>query len=205
MNYFYALILGILSIIGPCTFIMVPVILDKVKNSLFQVIYFFPGILLIFVLLGITASITGIVFTNSINRYLYFIAGIVTLVSGLKMLGAIKIEYPHLKAPNKTSHPFFDGILHGAVILGCIGPQLAAVLSFIIAQKNIFNGIFMILFFGLGFILPFLIFGTIITDQAIQFKIMQYANSIQKTGGVLMMGAATYLLYFSFQGFQGIV
>lgn len=200
MNYFYAFILGILSIIGPCTFIMVPVILDKVKHSMSHAVWFFSGILLIFMLLGIAASVTGIVFTNNINRYLYCIAGIVTVVSGLKMLGAIKIEYPHLTEPEKTSHAFFDGILHGAVILGCIGPQLAAILSFIIAQKNIVNGIFMILFFGLGFILPFFIFGTIITDQTIQLRVMKHTNVIQKIGGVLMMGAAAYLLYFSFQG-----
>lgn len=200
MNYLYAIILGILSIIGPCTFIMVPVILDKIRNSFSQVIYFFSGILLIFVLLGIIASVTGIVFTNNVNRYLYFIAGVVTLVSGLKMLGAIKVEYPHFKEPDKTSHVFFDGILHGGVLLGCIGPQLAALLTFIIAQRNMLNGIFMILFFGLGFTLPFFIFGTIVTDQTVQLKVMKYTNSIQKTGGILMMGAATYLLYFSFQG-----
>lgn len=200
MNYLYAVILGILSIIGPCTFIMVPVILDKIKNSFMQVVYFFSGILLIFVLLGIVASVTGIVFTNSINRYLYFFAGAVTLISGLKLMGAIKIEYPHFKEPDKTSHAFFDGVLHGGVILGCIGPQLAALLTFIIAQRNMANGILMILFFGLGFILPFLIFGAIITDQSIQIKVIRHASSIQKTGGVLMMGAATYLLYFSLQG-----
>ncbi len=200
MNYLYAVILGILSIIGPCTFIMVPTILDKIKNSFSQVIYFFSGILLVFVTLGIVASLTGIVFTNNVNRYLYFFAGAVTLVSGLKLMGAVKIEYPHFKEPSKTSHAFYDGLLHGGVILGCIGPQLAALLTFIIAQRNMLNGVFMILFFGLGFLLPFFIFGTIITDQAIQLKVMQHANSIQKTGGVLMMGAATYLLYFSFQG-----
>lgn len=200
MNYLYAVILGILSIIGPCTFIMVPTILDKIRNSFNQVIYFFSGILLIFVLLGIVASLTGIVFTNNVNRYLYFFAGAVTLVSGLKLMGAIKIEYPHFREQNKTSHAFYDGLLHGGVILGCIGPQLAALLTFIIAQRNMLNGVIMILFFGLGFLLPFFIFGTIITDQTIQLKVMQHANTIQKIGGVLMMAAATYLLYFSFQG-----
>lgn len=201
MNYFYALILGILSILGPCTFIMVPTIINKTKESYFQVIYFFAGIILVFILIGTITSIIGIVFTNSINRYLYFIAGIVTLVSGLKMLGAIKIEYPHLKEPDKTSHSFINGILHGGVILGCIGPQLAAILSFIIAQRNVMNGIFMILFFSLGFILPFFIFGILITDQSIQLRILKHINIVQKTGGILMMGTATYLLYFSFQGF----
>ena len=200
MNYLYAVILGVLSIIGPCTFIMIPVILDKIRSSFTQVVYFFAGILLIFVLLGIVASITGIVFTNSVNRYLYFFAGAITLISALKLLGAIKVEYPHFKEPNKTSHAFFDGVLHGGVILGCIGPQLAALLTFIIAQRNMLNGVFMILFFGLGFILPFFIFGTIVTDQTVQLKVMQNINSIQKIGAILMMGAATYLLYFSFQG-----
>lgn len=201
MNYLYALILGILSILGPCTFIMVPTIVNRTKESSFQVISFFAGIILVFILIGMIASITGIIFTNTIARYLYFIAGIITLISGLNILGAIKIEYPHLKEPDKTSHSFIDGILHGGVILGCIGPQLAAILSFIIAQRNVTSGIFMILFFSLGFILPFLIFGILITDTSFQLRFLKHVNIVQKTGGILMMGAATYLLYFSFQGY----
>src|SRR3989344_733593 len=102
MNYFYVFILGILSIIGPCTFIMVPVILNKIKESISEVIYFFSGILLAFVLLGIAASVTGIVFTANINRYLYFVAGIITLISALKMLGAVKIDYPHREESKTT-------------------------------------------------------------------------------------------------------
>lgn len=200
MNYFYALILGILSILGPCTFIMIPTIVHRSKNSYFQVIYFFTGIIFVFILIGSIASVTGIVFTNNINRYLYLIAGLITVISGLKILGAVKIEYPHLKEPDKTSHSFLDGILHGGVMLGCIGPQLAAILSFIIAQRNIINGIFMTFFFSLGFILPFIIFGTMIKDESIQVKILAHINIIQKIGGIFMLGAATYLLYFSFQG-----
>ncbi|OGK23456.1 hypothetical protein A3A46_03370 [Candidatus Roizmanbacteria bacterium RIFCSPLOWO2_01_FULL_37_13] len=200
MNYFYVFVLGILSILGPCTFIMVPVILNKIKESISQVVYFFSGILLVFVLLGIMASVTGIVFTSSISRYLYFAAGIVTFISALKMLGAVKIDYPHLEERKKTPRSFFAGILHGGVILGCIGPQLAATLSFIIAQRNLVNGILMTLFFGMGFILPFFIFGILITDPSVQTGIMKHANIIQKVGGALLTGAASYLLYFSVQG-----
>ena len=180
---------------------MVPVILNKIKNSLMEVIYFSSGILLIFISLGIVASLTGIVFTNSINRQLYFIAGIVTLISGLGMLGAIKIEYPHLKEPNKSPHAFIDGLLHGGVILGCIGPQLSSLLTFIIAQRNITNGIFMIVFYGIGFIAPFFIFSLIITDKVFQLKLMRHITLVQRIGGVLMLAAAVYLIYFSLQGF----
>lgn len=201
MNYLYAFILGILSIVGPCTFIMVPVILNKIKNSLMEVIYFFCGILLIFTSLGIIASLTGFVFTNSVNRQLYFIAGVVTFISGLGMLGAIKIEYSHLKEPDKSSHAFIDGLLHGGVILGCIGPQLASILTFIIAQRNITNGIFMIIFYGFGFITPFFIFGLIITDKIFQLKLMKHVILIQKIGGVLMLATSVYLIYFSLQGY----
>lgn len=201
MNYLYAFILGILSIVGPCTFIMVPVILNKIKRSLIGVIYFFSGILLVFISLGIIASLTGIVFTNSVNRYLYFITGMVTLISGLGMLGAIKIEYPHLQEPNKNSHAFIDGLLHGGVILGCIGPQLASVLTFIIAQRNIVNGIFMIIFYGIGFITPFFIFGLIITDKVFQLKLMRQMMLIQRIGGILMLATSVYLIYFSLQGY----
>ncbi len=201
MNYLYAFILGILSIVGPCTFIMVPVILNKIKNSLMEVIYFSSGILLIFISLGIVASLTGIVFTNSINRQLYFIAGIVTLISGLGMLGAIKLELPHLQEPNKHSHAFIDGLLHGGVILGCIGPQLASLLTFIIAQRNLVNGVLMIIFYGIGFISPFFVFGLIITDKVLQFKLMRHMTLVQRIGGILMLAAAVYLIYFSLQGY----
>ena len=201
MNYLYAFILGILSIVGPCTFIMVPVILNKIKKSLIEVIYFFSGVLLVFISLGIIASLTGFVFTNSANRYLYFIAGIVTLISGFSMLGAIKIEYPHLQESNISSHAFIDGLLHGGVILGCIGPQLASILTFIIAQRNITNGIFMIIFYGFGFITPFFIFGLIITDKVFQLKLMKHMVLIQRIGGVLMLATSVYLIYFSLQGY----
>lgn len=201
MNYFYIFILGILSILGPCTFIMIPTIINKIKSSFIQTLYFFFGILLIFILLGITASITGIIFTNNINRYLYFLAGIVSLFSGFNMLGAIKIEYPSIKKINQNTHTFFEGLLHGGVMIGCIGPQLSAALTFIIAQRNFVSGIFMIIFYTLGFILPFFVFGIIITDQSIQVKMMQYVAYLQKIGGFLMLGVSIYLLYFSFQGF----
>lgn len=201
MNYVYAVILGILSIVGPCTFVMIPTIISKVKESFIHVSLFFFGMFSVFIALGIIASITGFIFTNAINRYLYFFAGVITLISGLNMIGAVKIECPHLKEMRKSSHSFADGTLHGGVMLGCIGPQLSSVLSFIVAQRNILNGILMILFYGIGFLMPFFVFGLVITDHSFQSKVVKYINSVQKLGGLLMMGAATYLIYFSLQGY----
>ncbi|MEK7523073.1 MAG: cytochrome c biogenesis protein CcdA, partial [Patescibacteria group bacterium] len=126
---------------------------------------------------------------------------IVTLISGLRMLGAIKIEYPHLQEPSKSSHAFIDGLLHGGVILGCIGPQLASLLTFIIAQRNLVNGVLMIIFYGIGFVSPFFIFGLIITDKIFQFKLMKHMTLVQRIGGILMLAAAVYLIYFSLQGY----
>lgn len=201
MNYVYAVILGILSIIGPCTFVMVPTILSKVKESFINVLLFFLGMFTVFIALGIIASLTGFIFTNAFNRYLYFFAGVITLISGLNMIGAVKIEYPHLKEIRKSSHSFIDGTLHGGVMLGCIGPQLSSVLSFIVAQRNILNGILMIVFYGVGFLIPFFVFGLVITDTSFQTKMANYMNNIQRLGGILMMGAVAYLIYFSLQGY----
>jgi len=201
MNYIYAVILGILSIIGPCTFVMIPTILSKVKESFIHVLLFFFDMFSVFIALGIIASVTGFIFTNAFNRYLYFFAGVITLISGLNMIGAVKVEYPHLREIRKSSHSFVDGTLHGGVMLGCIGPQLSSVLSFIVAQRNILNGVLMIVFYGVGFLVPFFVFGLVITDRSFQSKIISHMNGIQKFGGILMMGAATYLIYFSLQGY----
>ena len=201
MNYIYAVILGILSIIGPCTFVMIPTILSKVKESFIHVLLFFFDMFSVFIALGIIASVTGFIFTNAFNRYLYFFAGVITLISGLNMIGAVKVEYPHLREIRKSSHSFVDGTLHGGVMLGCIGPQLSSVLSFIVAQRNILNGVLMIVFYGVGFLVPFFVFGLVITDTSFQSKVAHHMKSIQRLGGLLMMGAATYLIYFSLQGY----
>lgn len=201
MNYLYVFILGILSILSPCTFIMIPVILNKIKKSFKEIIYFLLGIILVFVVLGIIASLTGIVFTLAINQYLYLFAGIVTMFSGLGVLGAVKIEYPRMEDNKKSSESFFDGLIHGGATLGCIGPQLAAFLTFIIAQRNVINGILMTVFFAFGFSFPFFLFGMIITDKSVQHKLMNKVVLITRIGGVLMIGAASYLLYFALKGF----
>lgn len=83
----------------------------------------------------------------------------------------------------------------------CTGPQLASILTFIIAQGNLVNGVLMIIFYGIGFIAPFFIFGLIITDKIFQLKLMKHVILIQKIGGVLMMAASVYLIYFSLQGY----
>jgi len=59
----------------------------------------------------------------------------------------------------------------------------------------------MIVFYGVGFLVPFFVFGLVITDRSFQSKIISHMNGIQKFGGILMMGAATYLIYFSLQGY----
>lgn len=201
MNFLYSFILGILSIIGPCTFVMIPTITHKVKESSKGVLLFLFGMFSVFITLGIIASVTGFIFTIAVSRYLYFFAGTVTFISGLKMLGALRVEYPHLTETKNNHNSFIDGILHGGVMLGCIGPQLSSVLSFIVAQKDVLNGIFMILFYGMGFLTPFFVFGFAFTDHSLQSRLINHIDKIQKIGGILMMGAATYLIYFSLQGY----
>lgn len=201
MNYLYAFILGTLSIISPCTFIMVPVILNKIEKSFADIIYFLFGVIFVFMILGVVASLTGVVFTLAINQYLYLFAGIVTMISGLGVLGAIKIEYPKIEDDRQFTGSFFDGLLHGGATLGCIGPQLAAFLTFIIVQRNLVNGLLMTISFALGFSFPFFLFGMIITDKSVQRKLMGKVLLITRTGGILMIGAACYLLYFALKGF----
>lgn len=200
LSFVYAFSLGILSIASPCTFVMVPVILGKMRASTIEMLQFFSGVLFIFSFLGLVASLTGNIFTNALNRYIYLVAGMITLISGFTMLGAIRIEYPSLSLKFHKANSFLSGLIYGGAILGCIGPLLAAVLSFIVAAGNFAIGIFIMIFFSLGFLTPFIIFSVIVKDREVQKKIIQHSVLFQKIGGILMLSASVYLFYFGLRG-----
>ena len=57
------------------------------------------------------------------------------------------------------------------------------------------------LFFSMGFILPFMLFGFIITEKTIRRKVLEHTKYIQPIGGTLLLGVSIYLFYFAVRGF----
>ena len=105
----YAYILGLLSVLSPCTFIIVPVMTSDLNAKLKKVLGFLAGITVTFGVLGILSALTGKLLTNFMGPYLYLFAGAVTLAAGMNMLDIIELNMPSLFANVKTKNNFFMG------------------------------------------------------------------------------------------------
>lgn len=200
IEYLYAYTLGLLSIISPCTFIVIPIMTADLNARLSKILSFLGGITVTFGILGILSAVTGKLLTNFMGPYLYLFAGIVTLAAGLNMVNVITTQIPSLFTGVKTKNSFLMGLLYGGVALSCVGPLMAAVLVYITAKASILYGFIMMYLFSLGFITPFILFGFLITDKKISKKLMSYSAIIRKIGGVLLILVSIYLLFVAFRG-----
>lgn len=200
MEIVYAYLLGLLSILSPCTFIIVPVMSSEINTRLRNVLTFLGGITITFGVLGILSALTGKLLTNFIGPYLYLFAGAVTLVAGLNMLNVIELNLPILFTNVKTKNHFLMGLFYGGIALSCVGPLIASVLVYITTKASILYGFLMMYIFSLGFITPFILFGFLITDRKITERLMKYSTTIRRIGGIMLLFASAYLLFIAFRG-----
>ncbi len=196
----YAYLLGLLSILSPCTFIIVPYMTSDPTAKLKKILSFLGGITITFGILGVLSALVGKLLTNFMGPYLYLFAGIITLTAGLNMLNVISLHLPSLSSNIKTKNSFFMGLLYGGVALSCVGPLIASVLVYITTKANLFYGFLMMYIFSLGLITPFILFGFLITDKKISEKLMKYSATIRKMGGILLLLVSAYLLFIALSG-----
>lgn len=196
----YAYVLGLLSILSPCTFIIVPIMLSNINNKLKKILSFLLGITITFGILGVLSALTGKLLTNFMGPYLYLFAGLITLIAGLNMLGIIKLPLPHFFSGIKTKNNFFMGMVYGGVALSCVGPLIASILVYITTKANMLYGFLMMFVFSLGFITPFALFGFIITDKTVYKKLIKHTVIIKRIGGIILLLVSVYLLIFSLRG-----
>lgn len=197
---FYAYVLGLLSILSPCTFIIVPVMTSDLNTKLRKILSFLGGITVTFGVLGILSALTGKLLTNFMGPYLYLFAGLITLIAGLNMLNVFELPLPSLSANVKTKNNFLLGLIYGGVALSCVGPLMASVLVYITTEASILLGFLMMFVFSLGFITPFVLCAYLITDKNICIRLMKHAGTIRKIGGVMLLLVSAYLLFVAFKG-----
>ena len=200
LELFYAYVLGLLSILSPCSFIVVPVITSEINARLQRILKFLIGLAITFSILGILSAMTGRLLTNFLGPWLYLLSAIITLTAGLDMLNLIKLKIPNLFMAHKGMNTFVLGLIYGGVGLSCIGPLVSVILAYIVTKASILYGFIMMLIYSLGFVTPFVLFGILITDKEIIKKISKYSAAIRKAGGILLILVSGYLFYFALRG-----
>lgn len=204
LNIFIVMWAGILSFFAPCVLPLYPTYLSYMtglsvkeleKNSwqkqvhlLVHSLSFLFGFSTVFFFIGLSATLIGDVFFEY-NYIIQLIGGILIILMGLFMLGFIKWnwlfkekKWHYQKKAGGYFSSYLIGLSFGSGWTPCIGPILATVLSLLLHNPD--KGVLMLVFYILGFSMPFLL----LTFFIPYVKVLQkYSNKIMKVSGVVII------------------
>jgi len=225
-----AAIAGLLSFLSPCVLPLVPAYLSYIsgvsvnelrqhdKNSslvrrhaLIQSLWFISGFSLVFIALGVSATLLGQWLLTHMNM-LGKIAGIIIVTFGLHYTGLIRIPLLMMdtrfeaKGVN-AKHGFGALILGAAFAFGwtpCIGPVLGAILAVAGIQAQLSHGIALLTAYSLGLAIPFLL-AALATDSFLRWSqgFKRYLAIIEKVSGILLIVVGVLIFIGSFSMISG--
>lgn len=216
MQYFIALLEGIITFISPCLLPMLPVYVsyfaggeNNRKKTFISALGFVLGFTIIFVCMGaFAASLER--FLKMYQSILNIACGLIVIIFGLNFMGVLKISL--LNTTKKLNaqvdgNGFFRSILFGMIFsIGwtpCVGAFLGSALLLAAQKGSVLQGILMLILFSLGLGIPFLISAVLInclkeTFQFIKahYKIINTVCGIFLiiTGIFMMTGTLNWLL-----------
>ena len=212
LNLLLAFGAGLLSFVSPCSLPLYPAFLSYVtgisfnelkeekgilrRKSLIHTLLFLLGFSIIFMALGFSTSFIGQIFIQY-KELLRQIGAIIMVFFGLVILGFFKIDI--LQSEKKIHFKKRPKGYFGSVLIGmgfaagwtpCTGPILAGVIALGVSDPG--KGMLYMLFYVLGFSIPFLIMSLFIGKM----KFLQRKNGLfMKIGGAIMI-VMGILLYF---------
>ena len=212
---------GILVFFSPCILPIVPFYLsymagvgmasfneegklpDDIRfRAIISSIAFSLGIISIFVLLGAAAFSVSKFFQSYITEFRYLASGII-LVIGLHFLGVVRIgilnRQFNLQAGDTSNMSIFSSYVVGLAFAAgwtpCVGGVLAAVLFTASFEETALRGVVLLLVFGLGLTLPFVLAAAFI-KPFLHFisRFRAHLSKVEKAMGLLLITFA-FLLF----------
>ncbi|MEG0371057.1 MAG: cytochrome c biogenesis protein/redoxin [Clostridium sp.] len=202
---------GVISFVSPCVLPILPVYLsilssssvDSLRNpekrffntDLFKnTILFTLGISTTFFILGSSISVLSKFFITNKDIVMFF-GGILIILMGIFYMGILKLPFlqreKRFNMEVKSMSPIAAYMLGFTFSFGwtpCIGPMLASVLIMASGSQSIFLGNILILFYSLGFIVPFILISVFYSKlfKTID-KIKTHMGTIKKVGGIILI------------------
>lgn len=220
VSYYGAFAAGLLSFLSPCILPIVPFYLSYLAGItmnqftdngtlndgsrtrvVLASILFAAGIITVFTGLGAAASVFG----QALRDYfeiLRYLAGTLIIVMGLHFIGVFKIALFYREARFETKTKPVS--LIGAYVIGlafafgwtpCVGPILTAILFAAAAQDSVAQGTSLLLAYGLGMTLPFIL-AAMFASFFMKFfaKFRRYLGVMEKIMGALLVLFGTLIL-----------
>lgn len=216
-----AFVFGIVSFLSPCVLPLLPGYLSLMSGysvgdlqqgsassgRMFRVtLTFVLGFTIVFVMLGAAATSVGTFFLRH-QRMALVIAGWVVVAFGLlivvsafsnsKYLAFMTRERRFEVRPSRLGAwaPLVMGFAFGFAWTPCIGPVLAAILTTAAVQETVVQGMVLLLAYGLGLGVPFILAGVGLARafRAMKF-IRKYLRPINVASGLLLAGFGVLMI-----------
>lgn len=212
LGYFLVFFGGVITSIGPCNVAMIPLIIGYIggsqrldKKRAFSIsLVFAVGLAVTFVGLGLIASLLGGLIGGS-TRIWYYVVSAVCILIGLQMLGVINIPTPGwFSAMREKVNPkgllgaFLLGLVSGLVASQCATPVLAAILTYVMAQKaSMLYGAVLLFLYALGRGVPIILAGTF-TGVLKNFRAFgKWAEAADKVAGAIIILVGLYFIWIA--------
>jgi cytochrome c-type biogenesis protein len=211
-GYFLVFAGGIVTSIGPCNVTMIPLIIgfiagsrDTSRQRSFSIALVFAiGLAITFMLLGVVASVVGGLLGGG-TRIWYYLVAAVCLLTGLQMLGVINIQLPSWFGGLREKvqlkgllGALLLGLVSGLVASQCATPVLAAILTYVMAQKaSLLYGAVLLFIYALGRGVPIVLAGTFAGVLKSFYSIGRWSETIEKVSGVLILMVGFYFLWIA--------
>ncbi|MFH1006355.1 MAG: cytochrome c biogenesis protein CcdA [Candidatus Latescibacterota bacterium] len=212
VSLFPAFLAGLGSFFSPCVLPLVPAYLSFVSGmSLDQLqggehqralirgvsanaLFFVLGFSLIFILLGASATLVGH-FLLSRMAVLTKVAGVLLVIFGLHIAGALRIPFLHYEKrlhlrtkPVGLIGSFLVGMAFAFGWSPCIGPFLAAILTYAATRETMGQGIALLGAYSIGLGIPFLVTAVAVNAFLSAFaRIKRYFRIIEIVSGALLI------------------
>lgn len=223
ITYAIAFFAGVTTFFASCLLPLVPLYLMYLTNLsidgllkgnkvriLKTSILFTCGFVLMFVLMGAGIGIVGkflAPYTLVTNR----IIGLVFVLLGLSSLNVIPMRF-FSRTIVSTSPPFGKVSNYGAFLMGitfalvwtpCVGPVLSIILFWSSQQETLFRGTTLLIMYGLGLGLPFVITGLLFkTISPLLRKFVRFGLLVQYISALLILSIGILMLLGYFQYFS---
>ncbi|MBI5878506.1 MAG: sulfite exporter TauE/SafE family protein [Chloroflexi bacterium] len=208
-----AFVAGILSFVSPCCLPLVPAYLSYItgvsvedfsseavahrRTQIFMsAVAFAVGLALVFTLVfGTTATLLGQVLYDY-KDWFEKIAGALVIVFGLHMLGVIHIGFfeqeKRMDFTKRRAPGFLGAMLMGAAFgIGwtpCVGPILGGIITMASQANRMFDGMVLLLVYGLGLGVPFVLAGILIGQLTqVLSRIKRYMRVANYASGALLI------------------
>ena len=217
IDYLWAFLGGIFASLTPCIYPLIPITAgfigtkvagSRLKGFTLSFIYV-TGIAITYSLLGLVASLTGKIFgAISSSPITHFLVGIIIILFGLSMLEAFTLSLPNLiKLPKLKKQNYFSsfllGLSSGLVIGPCLTPILGAILTHLVARKNILYGMTLLFTFAYGMGLLLILVGVFSSLLLNLPKSGKWMNYIKKISAFILIGMGAYFVYSGLVRFLG--